>query len=735
MNDVLNLVVSKTGISEKSVKVVIELLEDGNTIPFIARYRKEMTGGLDEVSLFDIEKSYEDVKKLMARREFILHKLGASDKLSDELRSRINLITSITELESLYDGFKEKRSKKADVARERGLDKVADKIVESLKSGRNQSGVKKRKKSVQIGKLIDVVVAENVELTREEAIEGVRELVKESVVEDVAVRDVVREEYMKRSYLVAKATKKAKELDPDGTFKLYYAYREEYSKIVPHRLLAIKRGERLGILKVSYEIEKESLVSGLVTTYAGDVSELHSDVTEFVLDVVTESFNKSLKGSVEREVTNVLTEKSENGALVVFAKNVEDLLMTPPVRMGVVLGLDPAYRTGCKLAVVDELGKFKDKSVIYPHAPRMDREGSYKEFDRLHKAYGFKVVVIGNGTASRESEELVANWIRERKLVGKVSYLIVSEAGASVYSASEIAREEFPNFKVEERSAVSIARRVLDPLAELIKIDTKSLGVGQYQHDIDQKELDRTLDFVVEKVVNRVGVDLNSASAPLLARVAGLSDKLAKNIVEYREENGYFTDRKQLLKVKGVGKKAYEQCVGFLRVYGGKNRLDETGVHPERYAFTKELLALGKTDISKLFKLSDDKMMAKLESIRKLGYKKFNVIEVDDVIDELMGSRRDIRESVGDVILRSDVLTVEDLAVGMELRGTVRNVVDFGAFVDVGLKNDGLVHISKLANRFIKHPSEVVSIGDVLNVRVSSIDVDRGKIGLEVVFK
>lgn len=729
MSEVLRRIVELTNIDEDRVTAVLSLLDEGNTIPFIARYRKEVTGGLDEVQLFEIEKAYVDVLKLVNRREFILGKLEGSGKLTEELKKRINKIDRLVELESIYDGFKEKRSKKADVAREKGLDKVSDQIIGDLKKSRTSN----KRSRLSVDKLIEDVLKNRDDVTKEEVVEGVRELVKESVVEDVSIRDIVREEYIKKSYLVSKATKKVTDLDKDGTFKNYYEYREEYSKIVPHRLLAIKRGERLGILKVSYEVEKERILDGMVKTYAGDVSVLSEDVSEFVMDVVKESFSKSLKGSVEREVTNVLTENSENGALVVFAKNVEDLLMTPPVRIGVVLGLDPAYRTGCKLAVVDVNGKFMDKGVIYPHAPRLDVEGSRRELDRLYEAYRFSVVVIGNGTASRESEEFVSNWIKGRKLTGKVSYLIVSEAGASVYSASEIAREEFPDFKVEERSAVSIARRVLDPLAELIKIDTRSLGVGQYQHDIDTKELDRTLDFVVEKVVNRVGVDLNSASVPLLARVAGLNEKLATNIVLYREENGYFTERKQLLKVKGLGKKAYEQCVGFLRVYGGKNRLDETGVHPEKYVFTKELLGLGKTDIDTLFKLNEMKMVEKLETVRKVGIKKFNESEVDDVIDELIGSRRDVRDSVGEVILRSDVLTIDDLVIGMELKGTVRNVVDFGAFVDIGLKNDGLVHISKLADRFIKHPSEVVSIGDVLNVRIDSIDLDRGKVGLAVV--
>lgn len=737
MKDLVKVISDRIGIEYVKVRTVLDLLEEGNTIPFIARYRKEMTGGLDEVELFNIEKEFDFVKKLEDRKVFIIDKLGKSDKLTDELRNRIDKVDSINELESLYDGFKEKRSKKADLAREKGLGVVADQIIEglgSVRTGEKVRGNKRKKGSVvSVTNLINQVITERDDLTREEVVEGVKELVKESVIEDVGVRDVVRDEYIKRSYLVSKATKKASELDKDGTFKMYYEYREEYQSILPHRLLAIKRGERLGILKVSYEIEKERLLDGMVKTYAGDVSQFSEDATEFVMDVVKESFNKSLKGSVEREVTNVLTEKSENGALTVFAKNVEDLLMTPPVRIGKALGFDPAYRTGCKLAVVDELGKFETTSVIYPHAPRMDREGSFKELDRLYKSYDFKVVVIGNGTASRESEEFIAEWIRDRKLSGNVSYLIVSEAGASVYSASLIAREEFPNLKVEERSAVSIARRVLDPLAELIKIDTKSLGVGQYQHDIDQNSLDRTLDFVVEKVVNRVGVDVNTASVSLLSRVSGLSEKMAKSIVDYRETKGYFTNRKQIMKVKGIGKKAYEQSIGFLRVYDGEEFLDSTGVHPDDYAIARELMKKGKITTSKFNTLSDDELANELNGVRDKIAKGTEASVVDRVIEELVYSRRDVRDSVGEVVLRKDVLTIEDLKIGMELRGTVRNVVDFGAFVDIGLKNDGLVHISKLSNRFVKHPSDVVSIGDVLNVRVDTIDEERGKIGLSVI--
>lgn len=718
MSKVVDLVVKSTGIDVSKVNVVIELLEGGNTIPFIARYRKEVTGGLDEVALFDIQKHYDLAVKLIDRRAFILHTLESKEKLTSDLAKRIETTDTLNELEALYKPFIEKRNSNAEIARKKGFDVPAELILKGIKEAKTN----KKAKPLDLGKVLKSVKGEH---AQEEVVSGVKDILKEIVVEDVAIRSDIREEYVKRSYIVSKLKKGGKEIDTLEKFKMYYDFREEVSKLPSHRLLAIKRGEADGVLKVSYEVEKEKIVSNMTRAFAGDVKGLSKEVAEIVTEVVSESFAKSIKGSVEREVTTMLKENSDTQAIDIFSRNLEYLLMTAPVKGHVILGFDPAYRTGCKLAVIDENGKFLDKTVIYPHAPRMDVSGSLKTLDRLADTYKITLIAIGNGTASRESELLISDWIKGRK--DGIQYAMVSEAGASVYSASEVARREFPKFSVEERSAVSIARRVLDPLAELIKIDPKAIGVGQYQHDVNQKELGQAVDFTVSKVVNRVGVDLNTASVELLSRVSGLSDKIALNIVAYREENGAFTDRTQLLKVKGLGKKAYEQCAGFLRIYDGKNALDETGIHPEMYGEVKDLLKSVKLTVDKVLRVDDAKRLKAIDKIKKATTDERFV----DVIAEFEKPRRDIRSDVGEVLLRSDIMTVDDLKIGDEMKGTVRNVVDFGAFVDIGLKNDGLIHISKLSNKFIKHPSEIVNVGDIVTVVVCTIDEKSGKIGLE----
>jgi uncharacterized protein len=721
--DIIKKLVSDLGFKKNQIEVVLQLLEDGNTIPFIARYRKEMTGGLDEVEILSIQEKYEYESKLEERKLVVIEKIKSKDKLTKELEVKILRCTKLKEVEDLYRPYIEKKNSKADDARKKGLETIAEKVIIFDINFDLEKTIKdeiKRNKKVK---------------TREEVVDGIKEIVKEKIIENVEIREDVRKEYSEKSFIVSKVKDELKDIN--GTYNIYYDYKEEVKKVPSHRLLAMKRGESEGILKLSYDVEKETILKKIKERFVGGNK---TSVEEFIEDVVKESYSKSLKGSIEREITSELKENSDLKAIDVFKKNLEDLLLTSPIKGRVILGLDPAFRTGCKLSVIDKNGTFLEKGLIYPHAPVNKVSESKDKLKAMLKKHNVTLVAIGNGTASRESEQFVVEVFKEMKEESSnIQYVIVNEAGASVYSASEVAREEFPHFSVEERSAVSIARRVLDPLAELVKIDPKSIGIGQYQHDVDKRELDKALNFTIEKVVNRVGINVNTASIELLSHVAGLNKKIASNIVDYRNKNGSFNSRIELKKVKGLGPKAYEQSVGFLRIYDGSNKLDETGIHPESYAVATHLV----TDMD--YKLSDigtDNLSDLSPTIRyfnessessirtKTGVGKSTVI---DILHELQKPRRDIREETGEILLRSDILKIDDLHVGLELKGTVRNVVDFGAFVDIGLKGDGLVHISKMVNRFIKHPSEVVSVGDIVTVWVESVDLERGKVSLRMV--
>lgn len=719
------------GFKKSQIEVVLNLLLEGNTIPFIARYRKEVTGGLDEVELLLIKDTYEYETKLEDRKKAIKSNITEKGKWTKELDKLLSKATKLKEVEDIYRPYIEKKNTKAEDARKKGLNDIAEKILK-FDSG------------ADIIQIVDAELKRNSKVkTKDEVIEGVKEIVKEKIVENIKVRDEVRKEYEEKSFIVSKV--KDAEKDVKDIYSVYYDYKEEVKSIPSHRLLAMKRGESEGILKLSYDVEKETIYKRIKTSFVGNkTNNSPIKVEEFIEDVVKESYSKSLKGSVEREVTAELKEKSDEKAIEVFKKNLEDLLFTAPIKGRVILGLDPAFRTGCKLSVIDGNGTFLAKDVIYPHAPVNKVDEAKKKLKLMILKHNVSLVAIGNGTASRESEYFISELFNELKKengISNLEYLIVNEAGASVYSASEVAREEFPHFSVEERSAVSIARRVLDPLAELVKIDPKSIGIGQYQHDLNKKSLDKALDFTIEKVVNRVGVNVNTASIELLSRVAGLNKKTAKNIVDYRILNGDFKSRDELKTVKGLGPKAYEQSIGFLRIYDGSNRLDETGIHPESYKITKKLIKLMKIKESDLGKenivdvINNFRNFLKEDGSSILDNLGVSLSFINDVLDELEKPRRDIREDISKVLLRSDVLKLEDVREGMQFVGTVRNVVDFGAFIDIGLKNDGLVHISKIVNRYIKHPSDVLKIGDVVTVTVFSINLETGKIGLSMLNK
>lgn len=711
--DVLVWIEKEIGIHREWIESVIHLLNEGNTIPFIARYRKEITGGLDEVQIEKIKELYEYRTSLEKEKETIKERLRKKGVLTEELEKRIEKVDKRIELEEIYKLYRSKKKTLAQEAREKGLEHLANKIA--LLS-----------ESLDIEKEIERELKENKNVkSREEIEQGVKEILKERVVNDKEIREVVKEEYQERGFIVSKV--KDKEKDVDRVYEDYYDFREEVKKIPSHRLLAIKRGEREGILKVGYEVEREKIVRRMKEEW---IKGKRTSVEGWIEEIVKESYRKSLKGSVEREVTEEVREVAETRAIEVFKENVENVLMQAPVKGKRVLGIDPAYRTGCKLAVVEKNGELLEIGFIYPHEPKRKWEESKEKLKEWIEKYGIEIIAIGNGTASRETEELVGEVIQE--VDREVGYVIVNEAGASVYSASEVAREEFPDLKVEERSAVSIARRLMDPLAEWVKIDPRSWGVGQYQHDVDQEKLKKALDFVVEKVVNRVGVDVNTASVELLSYVSGLNKKIAKNIVEYRRENGLFRSREEVKKVKGIGKKVYEQCIGFLRVYDGENKLDETEIHPESYGEAERLLDyvgykkedIGREELKKALECLEVEKV-----VKELGISEEKVKELRE---GLMKPRRDIREERSGVLLRKDVMKLEDVKEGMELWGTIRNVVDFGVFVDIGVKRDGLIHRTKIGKNGVKHPSEVLKVGDVVKVVVEKVDIERGRISLQL---
>ncbi|MCP3809999.1 RNA-binding transcriptional accessory protein [Paenibacillus sp. Lou8.1] len=706
---IVKQVARELSLALKQIRTTISLLDEGNTIPFIARYRKEMTGELDENQLREIEDRVVYLRNLEDRKVEVIRIIDEQGKLTEDLQAAITSAVKLQEVEDLYRPYRQKRKTRASVAKERGLEPLSIWIWSQPKQG---DALKEAESYV------------NAELgveNPEAAIQGALDILAENIADDAAIRQWVRRYTLDHGML----TSEAKDAEQESVYENYYSYRELAKKMPPHRILAINRGEREGILKVGLEVVPDSIYNYV----AGQVIKGSSVVQDLLRSVIEDAYKRLIAPSIEREVRAEMTEKGEQQAISIFAGNLRSLLLQAPIKGRRVLGVDPAYRTGCKLAVVDDTGKLLEVAVTYPTPPNNKKREAAEKFKQLIAQYGIELIVIGNGTASRETEQFVAEVIAD---IGdsSLAYLIVNEAGASVYSASKLAQEEFPDLDVAERSAASIARRVQDPLAELVKIEPKAIGVGQYQHDVSQKHLDESLKDVVESAVNHVGVDVNTASSALLSYVAGINATIAKNIVKYREENGKFSNRRQLQKVPRLGAKTYEQSVGFIRIPGGENPLDRTPIHPESYAVVDSLLAelnisahdLGtKTAMEALSVSNIDELAAKLE---------VGVPTLKDILDSLQRPGRDPRDELPLPVFRKDVLKIEDLAPGMELQGTVRNVIDFGAFVDIGIKSDGLVHISQLRSGFVKHPMDVVSVGDNVTVWVLNVDLKKGRVGL-----
>ena len=707
--DIIKQIALELNIRVEQVKSTLKMLEDGNTIPFIARYRKEVTGNLDEEQIRSISEVYEYQVNLLKRKEDVIRLIDEKGLLTDKIKTEIMNASKLVEVEDLYRPYKEKKKTKATEAIKNGLEGLA-KIILSFP-----------KELYTVDKFLN----DNVK-TKEDAIEGAKYIIAEYISDNAYYRKWIRNDIYNNSKIVTKKKKNA--VDEKKVYEMYYDYSEDVKYIKPHRVLAVNRGEKEGVLSVSLEYNKEYIYNYLEKKLIKDEN---SECAIYVKDAIVDSYKRLIGPSVEREIRSELTEKSEEGAIEVFAKNLENYLLTPPMKDKMILGLDPAYRTGCKLAVIDYTGQMLDIKVIYPHEPKNDFEGSKKIVLDLIDKYNIDVIAIGNGTASRESETFIANVIKDAKR--SVSYIIVNEAGASVYSASKLAIEEFPNLHVEERSAISIARRLQDPLSELVKIDSKSIGVGQYQHDVKEKNLNEALDFVVSKSVNNVGVNINTASASILKYISGLTKKSIEKIINFRNKHGRFNSRNELIDNKILSAKAYEQSIGFMRVLDGSNPLDKTSIHPESYDKTTKLLeSIGMNYDS----LGTEELVQKLDNIDIDDYSKkldIDVYTLEDIINSLKKPNRDPRDDFDKPILKSDVLHIEDLKKGMELEGTVRNVVDFGAFIDIGIKNDGLVHISKITDRYIKHPSEVLSVGDIVTCYVDEVFLDKGKVALSLI--
>jgi uncharacterized protein len=708
----LKQIATELKLSTKQIESVIKLLEDGNTVPFIARYRKEQTGSLDEVQIQTISERYTYIQNVMNRKEEVIRLIAEQDKLTDELKQKIEQAHKLQEVEDLYRPFKQKRKTKANVAKAKGLEPLAEYVL-ALPSD-------------EIEKKAASFINEEKEVRSvDEALEGAQHIIAEQLADDPDMRKWIRSETYQKGSLVTSG--KDIESDEKNVYEMYYDYQEPIKKIVPHRVLAVNRGEKEGILKAAIEPPAENIrfyldkqvIKGKQTT-----------ARPFIEAAIDDAYKRLIQPSIEREIRKELTEKAEEQAIHIFAENLRKLLLQPPMKGKRVLGVDPAFRTGCKLAVVDDTGKVHHIGVIYPHPPVQKKAEAKQKVKEIIQSSNIEVIAIGNGTASRETEQFIADLIQE--LDQPVSYLIVNEAGASVYSASALAREEFPDLQVEERSAISIARRLQDPLAELVKIDPKSVGVGQYQHDVSQKQLNSSLTFVVETVVNQVGVNVNTASQALLQYVSGLSKAVAGNIIKRREEIGRFTSRKELKDIPRLGAKTYEQCIGFLRIADGQDPLDRTGIHPESYKETKQFLRMIKMTPDDLGTEQLKEKIAEVKLDEAAEQLDIGIITLQDIIDQLTRPERDPRDEVPKPLLKTDVLKLEDLKQGMELQGTVRNVVDFGAFVDIGVKQDGLVHISKLSNRFVKHPLDVVSVGDIVTVWVDSVDQAKGRVALSM---
>lgn len=710
--DIIQILQEELGIQRRQVETTIQLIDEGNTIPFIARYRKEMTGALDDETLRNFHERLLYLRNLEDRKETVKHSIEEQGKLTKELEKQIDEAKTLVAVEDLYRPYKQKKRTRAMIAKEQGLLPLANLI---LFQNLNRPAEQEAEAFLNEEKGIH---------TAEDAIKGAKDILAESISDDAKYRTWIR----KATWDYGKITSTAKKSEEASVFEMYYDFEEPIKKIAGYRILAMNRGEKEGILQVKIEPDNAKIASYLTRQI---ITKKNEYTTKILLSSIEDSYKRLIAPSIEREIRSELTERASAEAMKVFGRNLTQLLMQPPIAGQVVLGWDPAFRTGCKLAVVDTTGKVLDTVVIYPTAPQNKVEEAKKVVKNLVEKYGITLISIGNGTASRESEQIVVEMIKEMK--EPIQYVITNEAGASVYSASKLAAEEFPNFDVGQRSSASIARRVQDPLAELVKIEPKSIGVGQYQHDMNQKQLAQVLGGVVEAAVNRVGVDLNTASASLLEYVSGISKAVAKNIVKYREENGSFQNRKELLKVPKLGPKAFEQCAGFLRVFGGNQPLDATAVHPETYQETDSLLeklGYSKEGLSQEgFRGIHQKISDYCQLSEELG---IGEMTLRDIVKELEKPGRDPREDLPKPILRTDVLEMEDLKPGMKLKGTVRNVIDFGAFVDIGVHQDGLVHISQMAERYIKHPLEVVSVGDVVDVTVLSVDEKKKRIQLSM---
>lgn len=707
--DINKILKEEFNLRDSQVENTIKLIDEGNTIPFIARYRKEMTGEMSDVILRAFYDKLVYLRNLQSRKDDVQRIIDEQGKLTDEILKNIKLAKTLQEVEDIYAPYKQKKRTRATIAKEKGLENLAiailnDKVDINLEC----------KKYINKDKDVN---------SEEDALKGAKDIIAELVSEDAKLRKYIRELALREGVISSKNSK-----DEKSVYDMYYEFSESVKTIAPHRVLAINRGEKEEYLKVKLEINNEKVINHIVDIYVNKNNQLNK---EEITSAIEDSYKRLIFPSIEREIRNHLTDLAHERAISVFGQNVKSLLLQPPVKDKVVMGFDPAYRTGCKIAVVDKNGKLLDYTTVYPTKPQNDVDGAKKTLKGLIEKYNIDIISIGNGTASRESEQFVSEMIGE--INSNVQYTIVSEAGASVYSASELANEEHPDINVSIRGAISIARRLQDPLAELVKIDPKSIGVGQYQHDLNKKRLEEVLSGVVEDAVNSVGVDLNTASYSLLEHVAGISKTIAKNIIEYREENGDFTSRAQIKKVKRLGPQAFTQCAGFMRITNSKNPLDNTGVHPESYDTCKSLLDILGYSLNDLKNRNVDEIDSKIADmgINKLSEElEVGIVTLKDIISEIKKPGRDPREEGIKPVLRTDVLKIEDIKEGMILKGTVRNVVDFGAFVDIGIKNDGLVHKSQMSNKFVKDPMTVVTVGDVIDVKVIGIDLKTQKVSL-----
>lgn len=713
--DIIKILSKELNIKEQKLEATIQLIDEGNTIPFIARYRKEVTGSLDDEVLRNLDERLKYLRNLEERKAQVSESIRSQGVEDEELYKKIDMALTLVEVEDLYRPYKPKRMTRAIIAVNKGLDPLAKLIYEQSETLNIEEEAKKY-----------ISDAEGLEVEDEAAaIAGALDIIAEQISDDAQYRSRIR----KDTFEYGSLTSVAKDEEEASVYENYYNYSELVKKCVSHRILAINRGEKEKILTVKIEAPQEEILKFLESRI---IKNTNKKASELLRETIADSYKRLIKDSIEREIRSELNEKAEEEAIKVFSKNLEQLLMQAPITGRVVLGWDPAFRTGCKLAIVDETGRVLDTTVIYPTAPQNKVKESKEILKKLISKYNVSLISVGNGTASRESESIIAELIGE--LDKKVEYVIVNEAGASVYSASKLATEEFPNFDVGQRSAASIARRLQDPLAELVKIDPKSIGVGQYQHDMNQKHLSESLSTVVEDCVNKVGVDLNTASASLLEYISGISKTVARNIVLYREENGSFKNRKELLKVPKLGPKAYEQCAGFLRIYSGSESLDITGVHPESYKAAKKLIELLDFNVEEITSGGIKNIQDKVDDYKSLA-EEIGVGEptLRDIVKELEKPARDPRDEMPKPILRTDVLDINDIKEDMILKGTVRNVIDFGVFVDIGVHQDGLVHISQLSKSYIKHPLDVVSVGDIVEVKVLSVDTKKNRISLSMI--